>query len=68
MVRRVIAVSPMTAAMPATDTGSNPVEGMPDVFTSRPSPLFGPLPSTEPGRPAPPTLLQVMLGMDGGNP
>ena len=51
-----------------TDTGSNPVEGMPDVFTSRPGPLFGPLPSTEPGRPAPPTLLQVMLGMDGGNP
>lgn len=47
-----------------TDTGSNPVEGMPDVFTSRPKPLFGPLPPAEPGRPAPPTLLQVMLGMD----
>lgn len=49
-----------------TDTGSNPVEGMPNVFTSRPGPLFGPLDSTEPGMPAPPTLLQVMLGMDGG--
>lgn len=51
-----------------TDTGSNPVEGMPDVFTSRPGPLFGPLKPTEPGQPAPPTLLQVMLGMDGENP
>nr|WP_281254072.1 MCE family protein [Dietzia natronolimnaea] len=51
-----------------TDTGSNPVEGMPDVFTSRPAPLFGPLPPSEPGRPAPPTLLQVMLGMDGATP
>lgn len=51
-----------------TDTGSNPVEGMPNVFTSRPRPLFGPLQPTEPGRPAPPTLLQVMLGMDGGAP
>jgi phospholipid/cholesterol/gamma-HCH transport system substrate-binding protein len=51
-----------------TDTGSNPVEGMPDVFTSRPAPLFGPLRPMEPGRPAPPTLLQVMLGMDGGAP
>lgn len=50
-----------------TDTGSNPVEGMPDVFTSRPAPLFGPLRSTVPGEPAPPTLLQVMLGMDGGD-
>lgn len=48
-----------------TDTGSNPVEGMPNVFTSRPGPLFGPLRPTEPGQPAPPTLLQVMLGMDG---
>ncbi|MBB0997297.1 MCE family protein [Dietzia kunjamensis] len=51
-----------------TDTGSNPVEGMPDVFTTRPAPLFGPLRPTEPGRPAPPTLLQVMLGMDGEAP
>ncbi|MGN7157576.1 MCE family protein [Dietzia cercidiphylli] len=51
-----------------TDTGSNPVEGMPDVFTSRPAPLFGPLRPMEPGRPAPPTLLQVMLGMDGATP
>ena len=51
-----------------TDTGSNPVEGMPDVFTSRPAPLFGPLRPTEPGQPAPPTLLQVMLGMDGATP
>ena len=50
-----------------TDTGSNPVEGMPNVFTSRPAPLFGPLQPTEPGQPAPPTLLQVMLGMDGEN-
>lgn len=47
-----------------TDTGSNPVEGMPNVFTSRDKPLFGPLPASEPGRPAPPTLLQIMLGMD----
>lgn len=47
-----------------TDTGSNPVEGMPNVFTSRPEPLFGPLPAPEPGMPAPPTLLQVMLGME----
>lgn len=47
-----------------TDTGSNPVEGMPNMFTSRPKPLFGPLPPSEPGRPAPPTLLQIMLGMD----
>ncbi|MBS7547002.1 MCE family protein [Dietzia massiliensis] len=51
-----------------TDTGSNPVEGMPDVFTSRPAPVFGPLRPTEPGQPAPPTLLQVMLGMDGETP
>ncbi|MBB0968167.1 MCE family protein [Dietzia aerolata] len=51
-----------------TDTGSNPVEGMPDVFTSRPGPLFGPLKPTEPGQPAPPTLLQVMLGMDQETP
>ena len=51
-----------------TDTGSNPVEGMPDVFTSRPAPLFGPLRAMEPGQPAPPTLLQVMLGMDGATP
>lgn len=51
-----------------TDTGSNPVEGMPDVFTSRPAPLFGPLRPTEPGQPAPPTLLQVMLGMTGETP
>lgn len=56
------------APFAVTDTGSNPVEGMPNVFTSRPGPLFGPLPPTEPGRPAPPTLLQVMLGMDGGTP
>lgn len=41
------------------------MEGMPNVFTSRPGPLFGPLRPTEPGQPAPPTLLQVMLGMDG---
>lgn len=51
-----------------TDTGSNPVEGMPNVFTERTDPLFGPLKPTEPGRPAPPTLLQVMLGMDGETP
>ena len=51
-----------------TDTGSNPVEGMPDVFTSRPAPLFGPLQPTEPGQPAPPTLLQIMLGMDRETP
>lgn len=51
-----------------TDTGSNPVEGMPDVFTSRPAPLFGPLRAMDPGQPAPPTLLQVMLGMDGATP
>ena len=48
-----------------TDTGSNVVEGMPNVFTSRPAPLFGPLPAAEPGRPAPPTLLQLMLGDTG---
>ena len=51
-----------------TDTGSNPVEGMPDVFTSRPAPLFGPLDPLEPGQPAPPTLLQIMLGMDQETP
>ena len=51
-----------------TDTGSNPVEGMPDVFTSRPAPLFGPLAPLEPGQPAPPTLLQIMLGMDQETP
>lgn len=51
-----------------TDTGTNPVEGMPNVFTSRPGPLFGPLKPTLPGQPAPPTLLQVMLGMDGATP
>nr|WP_194306605.1 MCE family protein [Dietzia natronolimnaea] len=60
--------SSVHAPFVVTDTGSNPVEGMPDVFTSRPAPLFGPLPASEPGRPAPPTLLQVMLGMDGATP
>lgn len=51
-----------------TDTGSNVVEGMPNVFTSRGEPLFGPLKPAEPGKPAPPTLLQVMLGDTGGTP
>lgn len=51
-----------------TDTGANPVEGMPNVFTSRPAPLFGPLPPSEPGKPAPPTLLQLMLGDTGETP
>lgn len=50
-----------------TDTGSNTMEGQPNVFTSRPGPLFGPLSPSEPGQPAPPTLLQIMLGMDGAN-
>lgn len=51
-----------------TDTGSNVMEGQPNVFTSRDKPLFGPLPAPEPGVPAPPTLLQLMLGMGGGTP
>lgn len=54
------------APFAVTDTGSNVVEGMPNVFTSRPGPLFGPLKATEPGKPAPPTLLQLMLGDTGG--
>ena len=56
------------APFAVTDTGSNVVEGMPNVFTSRPEPLFGPLKPSEPGKPAPPTLLQVMLGDTGGAP
>lgn len=44
------------------------MEGQPNVFTSRDKPLMGPLPEPQPGVPAPPTLLQLMLGMDGGNP
>lgn len=51
-----------------TDTGSNVVEGMPNVFTERDEPLFGPLKPSEPGKPAPPTLLQMMLGDTGGTP
>ncbi|AVM64591.1 MULTISPECIES: MCE family protein [Dietzia] len=51
-----------------TDTGTNVMEGQPNVFTSRDKPLMGPLPEPQPGVPAPPTLLQLMLGMDGGNP
>lgn len=49
-----------------SDTGSNVLEGMPNVFDKNTDPLFGPLPAPQPGKPAPPTLLQVMLGMDQG--
>lgn len=52
-----------------SDTGSNTMEGMPNVFTTvEQDPLLGPLKASEPGKPAPPTLLQLMLGMDEGAP
>lgn len=45
-----------------SDTGSNVVEGMPNSFTDPVGPLIGPAVPAEPGKPAPPAILQFMLG------
>lgn len=45
-----------------SDTGSNVVEGMPNSFTDPVGPLIGPAVPAAPGKPAPPAILQLMLG------
>ena len=45
-----------------SDTGSNVVEGMPNSFRDPVGPLIGPAIEAEPGKPAPPAILQLMLG------
>jgi len=50
------------APFAVTDTGSNVVAGMPNSFSKSGGAAIGPAFEAEPGKPAPPAILQYMLG------
>lgn len=53
------------APFAVTDTGSNVVAGMPNSFSKSGGAAVGPAFEAEPGKPAPPAILQYMLGEAG---